>query len=84
MLLQCKAHSAIRLAADNSSRRTLKEGLRFMKLVKVAFMEVVRESSMSWQWIGVRYSNTSTAVAWNMLRKPRTPDGINASDIAST
>lgn len=55
-----------------------------MKLVKVALREVVRESSMSWQCTGVRYSSTSTAVAWNMLRKPLTPEGIRASEIAST
>lgn len=55
-----------------------------MKLVKVALREVVRESNMSWQCTGVRYSSTSTAVAWNMLRKPLTPEGIKASDIAST
>lgn len=55
-----------------------------MKAAKVALREVVRESSMSWQCTGVRYSSTSTAVAWNMLRRPRTPDGIRASDIAST
>ena len=55
-----------------------------MKLVKVALREVVRESSISWQCTGVRYSSTSTAVAWNMLRRPLTPDGIRASDIAST
>ncbi len=63
---------------------TLKAGLRFMKAEKVAFMEVVRESSMSWQWMGVRYSSTSTAVAWNMLRRPLTPAGIKASEMAST
>ena len=62
----------------------MKAGLRFMKLVKVALREVVRESSMSWQCSGVRYSSTSTAVAWNMLRKPLTPEGIRASDMAST
>lgn len=65
-------------------RRTWKAGLRFMKLVKVALMEVVRESSMSWQCTGVKYSSTSTAVAWNILRKPRTPEGIRAAAIAST
>lgn len=55
-----------------------------MKAKKVAFMEVVRESSMSWQWMGVRYSSTSTAVAWNILRRPLTPAGIKASEMAST
>lgn len=63
---------------------TLNAGLRFLKLVNVAFREVVRESSMSWQCTGVRYSSTSTAVAWNMRRTLRTPDGISDSEIAST
>ena len=77
-------HALIKCSITNRGRHTLKAGLRFMKLVKVALREVVSESNMSWQCTGVRYSSTSTAVAWNMLRKPLTPEGIKASEIAST
>ena len=55
-----------------------------MKLVKVALRDMVRESSMSWQCTGVKYSSTSTAVACSMLRRALTPEGIRDSEMAST